>query len=385
MNQNNRRILTGFSRILVTGENGFIAKNLITTLKQYDGVTIITTSRKDNEDIILSKIRNIDAVVHLAGENRPEDPSLFFQNNTRLTEILCNMLEAECKRMSKKIPIIYSSSTQVEIENDYGASKLMSEKAIEEYAKKTSSAGIIFRLPSVFGKWSKPNYNSVVATFCHNIARDLPIEIHEPNKLLQLVYIDDVIRSFLDVELNDGSFGFRNIDPKYEISLSDLAKQIQDFRNCRTSLLSEPVGTGLIRCLYSTFLSFFPVERFHYRIPNHSDPRGSFVEILKTQNAGQFSFFTSKPGVIRGGHYHHTKSEKFLVVRGSARFRFRNLMTNQLYELDVDDHDPTIVDTIPGWSHDVVNTGHEDLIVFLWANEVFDRDNPDTYQSKVTL
>ena len=220
----------------------------------------------------------------------------------------------------------------------------------------------------------------MVATYCNNIANGLPIRIDNPNYIINLVYIDDVIDSFIEW-LKDPSVGgtfFKTIDPVYNISLGGLAKQIQEFAKSRKSLVSERVGNGFLRALYSTYVTYLPLDKFEYPVPSYEDERGVFVEMLKTKDSGQFSFFTAHPGITRGGHYHHTKTEKFLVIKGNARFRFRHILTDEVFSVDTAGKTPTIVETIPGWIHDITNTGDDELIVMLWANEIFDHDKPDT-------
>lgn len=251
-------------------------------------------------------------------------------------------------------------------------------------AAQTGNPCAIFRLPGVFGKWCRPNYNSVVATFCHNVAHGLPLRVDDPSAILQLVYVDDVITAFLDWLAAPGAgVAMGNAAPEYSLTLQELAAQITGFETGREALQVDAVGTGLTRALYATYLSHLPVERFGYDLTGHSDARGVFVEMLKTHDSGQFSYFTAHPGVTRGGHYHHTKSEKFLVIKGQARFRFRSLQTDETCHIDTSGAVPHVVETIPGWSHDVTNIGTEELIVMLWANEVFDRTRPDTITSKV--
>jgi UDP-2-acetamido-2,6-beta-L-arabino-hexul-4-ose reductase len=282
------------------------------------------------------------------------------------------------------VPLILASSTQAMLGNPYGSSKHAAEAAAEKLATDVGNPVAIYRLPSVFGKWCRPNYNSVVATFCHNIANGLPIRIDNPSTVVRLVYVDDVVADFM-VALWEmpGGVQRREILPEYSIALADLADQIRAFGNCRTSLVSEPVGRGLVRALYSTYVSYLPPSRFAYDLPRHGDERGVFVEMLKTPNCGQFSYFTAGPGVTRGGHYHHSKTEKFLVIKGNARFGFRHVVTNETYELFASGNRPQVVETVPGWTHDITNIGEDELVVMLWANEIFDRDNPDTIACKV--
>lgn len=290
--------------------------------------------------------------------------------------------------MGRHIPIVYTSSIQAERDNDYGVSKLEAEQALKSLANETGNPVYLYRLPNVFGKWAKPNYNSAVATFCHNIARDLPIEIHDPQAEIRLAYVDDVVESFIRLLSNDSAqqpspIQFVDIEPEYTISVGQLAHQLNTFKQSRNTLISEPVGTGLVRALYSTYLSYLPASDFSYTVPQYGDERGVFVEMLKTPNAGQFSFFTAHPGITRGGHYHHTKTEKFLVIKGKASFKFRHMQSGEFYEIVTSAEKSEIVETVPGWTHDVTNIGDDELICMLWANEIFDRDKPDTFTSAV--
>lgn len=259
----------------------------------------------------------------------------------------------------------------------------MAEEALLVLSRETGTPTYIYRLPNVFGKWCKPNYNSAVATFCYNVAHDLPIKINDPSSLIPLVYVDDVITDFLRVMDQRPEHGYRDVSPVYDITVGELARQLYEFKDSRTSLTMVPVGKGLIRALYSTYISYFTPEQFTYPLVKHEDARGVFVEMLKTHDSGQFSFFTAHPGVTRGGHYHHTKTEKFLVVKGAARFCFRHVESDEVYELNVSADNPEVVETIPGWSHDITNIGQDEMIVMLWANEVFDRQRPDTINYKI--
>lgn len=367
-------------RILVTGANGFIGKNLTLRLKEIPGVTPMTFVRGDTLEMLSDLVAKSTAIIHLAGENRPVDNSAFDEINVGLTVALCEAI----RKTGRHIPLIFASSSQAVLDNSYGKSKLSAELVLKNFAEQSHNPVAIFRLPNVFGKWSKPNYNSVVATFCHNIARGMPIKITSPKTKLRLVYIDDVVSSFLQVVNNhqEGS-DYVDINPVYELTLRDLAARIKKFADQRLDLGVSHVGTGLDRALYATYVSFLPAENFSYELPCYCDSRGVFVEMLKTPDCGQISYFSAKPGVTRGGHYHHTKTEKFLVINGEATFRFRHLNTNEIVELQTSGNKPEIVDTIPGWSHDVKNTGSGELIVVVWANENFDRNRPDTVASKV--
>lgn len=366
-------------RVLVTGANGFIGKNLIVHLREQHIESLSFTRDMTQGDLVESLI-GVDFVFHLAGINRPKEVAEFAEGNTGLTEQLCDAIRAS----GRKIPVLYTSSIQAEADNPYGMSKLAAEDALVALEKDTGSSVYLFRLPNVFGKWSRPNYNSAVATFCHNIANDLPVQINDPSALIHLVYVDDVVQKFLSI-LNEQPKGVvrPEISPEYTITVGDLASRIKQFKTSNGSMSTEAVGTGLTRALFSTYLSFLKPEQFAYPLPVHADPRGRFVEMLKTRDSGQFSYFTAPPGVTRGGHYHHSKNEKFLVIQGKARFGFRQIVTGETYEVITDGEHPQVVQTVPGWSHDITNVGDTEMIVMLWANEIFDRQHPDTVSFQV--
>jgi UDP-2-acetamido-2,6-beta-L-arabino-hexul-4-ose reductase len=377
-------VLIENKKILVTGAHGFIGKNLTVSLKESSNVIVTQFLSSDSLDILFNLVSEVDVVIHLAGVNRPIDDVSYQEVNSDLTLAICNAIEKEYLIANRQVQLVFASSKQVELDNLYGKSKLSAEAWIDNLAKKTGNSCVIFRLPGVFGKWCKPFYNSVVATFCHNISRGLPIQINDPNRILSLVYVDDVVNSILSSLLNPPpGCKFFEVEPLYSISIEDLAKNIYQFDLCRSTLITERVGTGFLRALYATYLSYLPVEKFTYSLPIHADNRGVFVEMLKTPDCGQFSYFTAFPGITRGGHYHHTKTEKFLLIKGLATFRFRNLQTNELVELNIDSRRPEIVDTIPGWTHDITNVGTEEMVVMIWANENFNHEKPDTFANKV--
>ncbi|MFJ4433611.1 capsular polysaccharide biosynthesis protein CapF [Pseudomonas sp. NPDC089395] len=362
--------------VLITGADGFIGKNLLVHLRELKNVTVDTFTRGDDVASLPGKVAGADFIFHLAGINRPQDPQEFTTGNVDLTRALADAIRAS----GRSVPMLYSSSTQAAADNVYGASKRGAEKLLQELQAASGSPVYLFRLPNVFGKWARPNYNSAVATFCHNIARDLPIQINDPQARVNLVYIDDVIRCFLQVMHGERAGDtFVEVEPQYNASVGEIAEHLHAFRDSRKSLITEPVGTGFIRALYSTYVSYLPQERFTYEVPKYGDERGVFVEMLKTGDSGQFSYFTAHPGVTRGGHYHHTKTEKFLVIKGTASFRFRHMVTDEFYELQTTGDKPVIVETVPGWTHDITNIGDEEMVVMLWANEIFDRELPDTY------
>jgi UDP-2-acetamido-2,6-beta-L-arabino-hexul-4-ose reductase len=362
--------------ILVTGSEGFIGKNLVKHLRLSHDVIEFTSDT--TWKVLKAQLPKIDFIFHLAGVNRDNEAAIT-SGNLGLTKKLCTLLS----ELDLKTPILLSSSTQALEKNVYGKSKLNAENELIRFSKKNNSKIIIYRLPNVFGKWCKPNYNSVVATFCHNINNNLPISINNPNHSLNLVYIDDVVSSFcntLEKKLADG-IQYKLVRPVYKITLKKLAERLEFYKNSKVGL--PATGKGLDRALYATFLSYKKTEDFTYKLKENIDNRGKFVELFQTTNSGQFSYFTSKPGVTRGLHYHHTKNEKFIVVKGKARFNYRNLESNKKYSISVNESKTTVVETIPGWVHSVTNTGSQDLIVVLWANENFDIKKPDTYSDKI--
>lgn len=366
-------------KVLITGANGFIGKNLQLHLAERQDIEVSGFTRGQDASRLPDLLADQDFVFHLAGINRPQDQNDFFVGNRDLTQKLCEAIVATGRR----IPVVYTSSTHADFNNPYGSSKRAAEEALLDLHRNKNIPVYLFRLPNVFGKWCKPYYNSVVATFCHNIARDLPIQIHDPDAPLTLVYVDDVIERF--IQLMDGAErsldanGFDTVMTQYITTVGALAEQIRAFRESRRSLVTEPVGTGFVRALYATYMSNLPKEAFVYQVPRHVDPRGAFVEMLKTPDCGQFSCFTAHPGMTRGGHYHHSKTEKFLVIKGQARFRFRQMHTGETHELVTSGDQAEIVETVPGWTHDITNIGHDEMVVMLWANELFDRTRADTF------
>jgi len=367
-------------KILVTGSNGFIAKNLIQFLSEKPEIEILKAHRETTDQEFEQSVLTADWIIHLAGVNRPLNESEFAEGNTTLTEKIAQILQ----QANKKTPVILSSSIQVERDNPYGKSKLGGEQALVALNQAQGNPVYICRLANVFGKWSRPNYNSAVATFCHNVANDLPLQIHDENAVIRLVYVDDVVETFWNILNGQQVEQIFQVEPEYQITVGDLAKVLNGFKASRDTLITDRVGTGLTRALYSTYLSFFKPEQFDYSVPKYGDARGVFVEMLKTPDAGQFSYFTAHPGITRGGHYHHTKTEKFLVIKGKALFKFKHVVTGEFYELETQGDEPRIVETVPGWTHDITNIGDDEMIVMLWANEIFDRNKPDTYAMPIT-
>ena len=462
--------------VLITGADGFVGQNLQLHLAERADVAVRRFTRANTLAELPALLQGVDWVFHLAGVNRPQDPTEFTTGNADLTQALCDALAARGRR----VPVVYTSSTQAALDNPYGRSKRAAEDALFALQRASGCPVHVFRLPNVFGKWARPHYNSAVATFCHNTARGLPIQVNDPAAPLTLVHVDDVVARFLQLldgadaastptpslrgaegdaaiqpgasaataastptaappasavtgsprfARDDGNYPslrgaegdaaiqsgaptptaaspasaaldrhglrprddgvadgagddkptFDTITPQYTTTVGEVARLIQAFAASRDNLLTERVGTGLVRALYATYVSYLPVESFAYPVPMHGDARGVFVEMLRTPDCGQFSFFTAHPGITRGGHYHHSKTEKFLVIQGQARFKFRHMQTGQVHELVTDGAHAQIVETVPGWTHDITNIGPDELVVMLWANEVFDRDKPDTF------
>lgn len=361
-------------KILVTGADGFIGKNLLLALRARPDVTVLPITRESTAEELSHAASVADFAVHLAAIIRPQEGESLSENQSAAQQLVDAI-------RARKLPLLYTASTMTG--NAYGDSKRAAEDVFTAYARETGASSYIYRLPNVFGKFARPNYNSAVATFCHNIARGEPIVINDADAKLTLVYIDDVIASFLHAI--DGLYqpGMVEVSPQYETTVGAVATLLQRFRDSRETLVTERVGTGLARALYATYVSYLPTDAFAYDVKEHADARGRFVEMLKTPDCGQFSFFTAHPGVTRGGHYHHTKTEKFLVISGQARFRFRHMVTGDTFELAASGQRAQIVETIPGWTHDITNTGSDSLVVMLWANEIFDRNQPDTYAEAV--
>jgi UDP-2-acetamido-2,6-beta-L-arabino-hexul-4-ose reductase len=367
-------------KILVTGSSGFIGKNLVARLGEQSGNQVLRFDRGQASAALLEMIGQADAIVHLAGANRPREEEDFINVNIRLTEQICQCV----KSLNKKLPLVFASTSQAILDNPYGRSKLAAERCVQSLSAENGNPIAIFRLPGVFGKWCKPNYNSVVATFCFNKSRDLPVTINNRDACLRLIYIDDLIERFISQLFSVWSGTvYCSVTPEYNVSLGELADQIDAFRECQSTLSIGRVGIGFTRALYATYMSYIPVENYLYSVPVHRDDRGIFVEMLKTQESGQLSFFTAHVGVTRGGHYHNTKTEKFMVVKGRARFRFRNILTEEIHTIETSGDHFRIVETVPGWAHDITNVGDEEMLVMLWANEVFNQKRPDTITTSV--
>lgn len=369
-------------KVVVTGADGFLGKNLVSHLSELPGLDLQLFTRSNALDQLPEFIDGASIVYHLIGVNRPKNTEEFAEGNVGITMALARAVASS----SSKPHVVFASSVHAEQATPYGVSKYEAEQALISLAQQEGVPLSIYRFPNIFGKWSRPNYNSVIATFCHNIARELPIEISDPDSEISVVYIDDVV-SFLITKLfertPDSETIYESVSPIYNITVGKLAKKIHKFQEDRKAGIVDNTGRGLDRALYSTFIAHLPKESFKYQLVQHVDARGRFAEVLKTRESGQMSFFTAGEGVTRGGHYHHTKSEQFLVIRGEALFKFRCLATGEEFEIETVGGTPEVVQTIPGWVHDITNIGTSELVVMLWANEIFDPENPDTFAAEL--
>lgn len=368
------------SRIAVTGASGFVGKNLLVRLAEAGFSNVVALTRETPAEDFDAALGRADVVFHLAGANRPDDIAEFDAVNRELVGQVCDAIAA-----GRATPLfVHAGSAKAGEAGPYGESKLAGEQLLVRRAAEIGFDAVIYRLPNVFGKWARPNYNSAVATFCHNVARGLPIRIDDPTAPLNLIYIDDLIDQWLEL-LTDPPVGIVRPDPRkvHLSTVGEVAETITGFAQDRECAMIASVGVGLTRALYATYVAALPEESFSYPLVAHTDPRGTFSEMLKTRTSGQFSYFTAHPGVTRGGHYHHTKTEKFLIVAGDALFRFRHILTGKTHEVRTSAAEPVVVESIPGWAHDVTNVGSTEMVALLWANEIFDRARADTVQAKV--
>lgn len=364
--------------VAVTGAGGFIGRNLVWRLREA-GYDVRILMRGCTQAEIAAALAHADTVFHLAAAIRPREPDEF-DRSVRFTHALA----AEIAKAGRCPLVVYSSSRRITTPGAFGSATKASEEALFQLDRRGEAVVAAYRLPNVFGKWARPNYNSCVATFCHNLARDLPIRIDDPNARLSLLYIDDLTEHWCGLLRRPTvESGFHEAGPVHETSVGEVASILSAFAGDRRLGRIGDMESHLERSLYATFVAALPESAFTYGLTAHTDPRGNFMEVFRTQAAGQFSVFTSGPGVIRGGHYHHSKVEKFLVVHGQARFRFRNISSDERFEVKVSAGEPTIVETIPGWTHDVTNGGEDMLVCLLWANEAFDPLRPDTYPCPV--
>lgn len=366
-------------KILITGSSGFIGKNLITHLRELKDVEIITFDRKDTIDKIKDNINDVSYIFHLAGVNRPKNVNEFYEGNQGLTNQIIDILTE--RHLS--IPIIITSSIQAALDNDYGKSKKLAEKSIMEYG----NGSRIYRLHNVFGKWCRPNYNSVVATFCHNIANDLDISINDKNTEIELIYIDDVCREFQNIVLGKSkpqNVEYYSISPTYKATIGELANMIYEFKQNASSIyVPDTNADAFTKKLYSTYISYLPLRKLHTKLDVHADERGFFTELVRSNSCGQVSVSISKPGITRGNHYHHTKIERFMVIKGKAKITLTHIITGETYEIFVDGNHPESIIIPVGYTHAIENIGDDEMILLMWCNELFDNNKPDTYYKEV--
>jgi len=367
--------------ILVTGAKGFIGKNLVAELKNQGNIGINECDAETTPAELEAYCQAATFVYHLAGVNRPQNNTEFMTGNCGFTAALLAMLQ----KHNNNCPLVFASSAQAAQDNPYGKSKKAAEDLVLAHGQETGARVLVYRLPNVFGKWCRPNYNSVVATFCHNIARGLPITIHDPSTELNLVYIDDVVTEFVGAlhgqahSLND----YRAVPVTHHISLGALADLLYSFRDSRANLSVPNLSDTLTRKLYATYLSALPESALSFPLKMNSDDRGSFTEFVRTVGQGQFSVNITKPGITKGNHWHHTKNEKFMVVSGHGVIRLRVVGTDAVTSCHVNGDLLQVVEIPPGYTHNIENLGTSDLVTLMWASEPFDKDRPDTYMARV--
>lgn len=381
--------------ILVTGAKGFVGRNLVETLKNIksgkdktrgvdnSNIDIFEFDIDTPDECLEEYAQKADFVYHLAGVNRPKEEKEFMEGNFGFTSKLLDAL----KKYNNKAPVLITSSIQAALDNPYGKSKKAGEDLMFEYGKENGVNVLVYRLPNVFGKWCRPNYNSAVATFCHNIAHDLPITVNDREHMMTLVYIDDVadelVRALSGKENREGEYC--KVPVEHKIKLGEIADLLYSFKESReTKLVPDMTEGSFSKKLYSTYLSYLELDNFSYKLKMNVDDRGSFTEILRTLNAGQFSVNISKPGITKGQHWHHTKNEKFVVVRGRGLIQLRKIGTDEVVNYEVSGDELTVVDMIPGYTHNIINLSDtEDLVTFMWCNECFNPEKPDTFFEEV--
>lgn len=368
-------------KILITGAKGFIGKNLVAELKNRNYTDIFEYDRDTDPDLLDKYCEEADFVFHLAGVNRPKDESEFMEGNFGFTLTLLEKL----KKYGNICPVMISSSIQAKLDNPYGRSKKAGEDLLFNYSQETGAKVLVYRFPNVFGKWCRPNYNSAIATFCHNIAHDLPIIVNDPKIVLNLMYIDDLVNELINaLEGKENRVGdFCEVPVVYTVTLGKIVELIYSFKKSREELSIPDMSDEFTKKLYSTYLSYLPEDQFSYELKMNVDNRGSFTEFIRTLDRGQVSVNISKPGIIKGNHWHHTKNEKFLVVSGNGVIRFRKIDSDEVIEYFVSGDKLEVVDIPPGYTHNIENLGDTDMVTIMWANEPFDPENPDTYYLEV--
>lgn len=380
-------------KILVTGANGFVGKNLVETLKN------IKNGKDKTKKLIVDDIfcfdlnntkeeleqftKDCDFVVNLAGVNRPERPEEFYEGNKGFIETLCSYLE----KNKNKAPILVSSSIQVGRDNDYGKSKKAGEDFLTAFGDKSGNPVYIYRFANLFGKWCRPNYNSVTATWCHNIAHGLDIQVNDPEVMLPLVYIDDVVDEIISCMEGTPTYDdvnqYYTVLPIHNVKLGYMRDLLYSFKESRKNLSIADQSDEFTKKLYAMYLSYLPEDEFGYELKMNEDFRGSFTEFIRTEEHGQVSVNISKPGITKGNHWHHTKNEKFLVVSGEGIIRFRKIGDDKVIEYKVSGKKLEVIDIPTGYTHNIENIGETDMVTVMWANEPFDPNKPDTYFEKV--
>lgn len=364
-------------KILITGAKGFVGKNLVAELRNQGFQDLLEYDVDTDPALLDAYAASCDFIFHLAGVNRPKDQSEFMTGNFGFTSQLLDAL----KKNQNKAPVLITSSTQAGQNNPYGQSKKAGEDLIFQYGKDNGTTVYVYRLPNVFGKWCRPNYNSAVATFCHNIANGQPIQVNDPNVVMNLVYVDDVVASFIG-KLKNGkpdSETYSEVTPVHTIKLGEIIDLINSFKSSRETLQVPDMGDAFTKKLYSTYLSYLPEDQFSYLLKMNVDNRGSFTEFLKSPERGQVSVNISKPSINKGNHWHHTKNEKFLVVSGKGVIRFRKIDSEEIIEYYVSGDKLEVVDIPVGYTHNIENLGESDMVTVMWVNEVFDKEKPDTF------
>lgn len=368
-------------KILITGANGFVGKNLVAELKNQGYNDLLLCDRNTTDAELKGYTLEAEFVYHLAGVNRPKEEKEFEVGNKGFTDQLLTLLSQN----PTPPPVVFSSSTQAELSNSYGISKKEAESLVISYGQEQTVDVTIYRFPNLFGKWCKPNYNSVVATFCHNISREIPIQVSDEQVELTLAYIDDVIVELINQlkerKVKQSIYG--EVRPSYKVSLGDLVKLLTSFKESRDDLSVPLLNDSFNKKLYSTYLSYLPKNQFSYELTMHKDDRGSFTEFIRTPDRGQVSVNISKAGITKGNHWHHTKNEKFLVVSGQGIIRFRKIDTEEVIEYVVSGDKLEVVDIPIGYTHNIENLGDTDMVTLMWVNESFDPNNPDTYYLEV--
>lgn len=362
-------------KVLVTGANGFIGKNLVARLNELKTYEVISIDKDNTREELVNGVLEAEFIFHLAGINRPKDEKEFFEGNSGLTGDIVNIL----KENNKNTSIAITSSIQADLDNAYGQSKKLSEEELLMYSASTKAKVFIYRLPNVFGKWCRPNYNSAVATFCHNIARGEEVWLSDPSREMTLVYIDDVVRNLISsMEDEFALSGYVNVDVEHKATLGHIVELLNNFVESRINLMIPDMEDEFTKKLYSTYLSYLPEDKFSYPLKMNVDNRGSFTEFLKTSDRGQVSINISKPGITKGNHYHHTKNEKFLVVSGEGVIQFRKIDSEEVIEYKVSGEKLEVIDIPVGYTHNIINTGTSDMVTVMWVNEVFNLEKPDT-------